>query len=276
VAPSIERVGDLTVAVERPESASSPPKPPVLLIHGIFSGAWQWEGFQGLLARHGFESHAVNLRGRAGSRPVGDIGRVRVRDYVDDALEVARRLGNPIVIGHSMGGLIAQKVAETGIARALVLISSAPPRWIPALNRILLSRLVKYLKELLLFRPLLPTRPDADVLIFNRTPRAHADAEYRLLVPDSGRAGFELAFGVESVHAPRITAPVRVVGGRDDHFVAPRVARALAAKYGASLELYDGFAHHIITEPGWDGPASEIVEWLDARLGASTPPRPTA
>lgn len=271
--PTIERVGELTVAVERPGFTSG--KPPVLLIHGIFSGAWQWGKFQALLARHGYESHAVNLRGRAESRRVSDIGRVRLRDYVDDALEVARHLGDPIVIGHSMGGLIAQKVAEAGVARALVLISSAPPRWIPALNGILLRRLLKYLRELALFRPLFPARPDADVLMFNRTPRAEADAEYRQLVPDSGRAGFELAFGVEAVHAPRVTVPVRVAAGLDDHFVAPRVARALAAKYGATLALYEGFAHHIISEPGCERPATDIVEWLDG-LGRPDTRPPTA
>lgn len=263
MAPSLERVGELTVAVERPLTPGA--KPPVLLVHGIFSGAWQWERYQELLARHGYESHAVNLRGRAGSRPVDDIGRVRLRDYVEDALAVARTLGNPLVIGHSMGGLIAQKVAEAGACRALVLIASAPPRWIPALNSVLLSRLVKYMKELVLFQPLFPARDDADILMFNRTPPADADRDYRMLVPDSGRAGFELAFGVEAVHPPRITAPVLVQSGRDDHFVAPRVARALADKYGAELRMYENFAHHIITEPGWEGPAADVVEWLDAR-----------
>lgn len=262
MAPSLMRVGNLSVAVERPVAASG--TPPVLLLHGIFSGAWQWEKYQSLLARHGYESHAVNLRGRPGSRPVKDIGTVRIQDYVADAMEVARSLGRPIVIGHSMGGLLAQKVAEAGACRALVLISAAPPRWIPALNAVLLSRLVKYLRELLLFEPLFPARPDANVLMFNRTPPADADRDYRMLIPDSGRAAFELAFGVEAVHAPRVTAPVLVLCGGDDRFVAPRVARAVAKKYGVTARVYDHFAHHIITEPGWEGPAAEVVEWLDA------------
>lgn len=262
MAPSMTRVGDLSVAVERPVAPAG--KPPVLLIHGIFSGAWQWEKYQSLLARHGYESHAVNLRGRSGSRPVTDIGAVRLQDYVADALAVARSLGSPIVIGHSMGGLLAQKVAETGVGRALVLISPAPPRWIPALNAVLLSRLVKYLRELVLFQPLFPSRADANVLMFNRTPPADADRDYRMLIPDSGRAAFELAFGVEAVHAPRITAPVLVICGSDDRFVAPRVARAVAKKYGVTARVYDHFAHHIINEPGWEGPAAEVMEWLDA------------
>ena len=67
------------------------------------------------------------------------------------------------------------------------------------------------------------------------------------------------------MHAPRITAPVLVVTGREDRFVVPRIARPIARKYRAELRQYDNFAHHIINEPGWETPAAEIVEWLDAR-----------
>ena len=262
MAPQLTRVSDLTVAVERPSAPST--KAPILLIHGMFGGAWMWEPYQTLLARHGYESHALNLRGHHGSRPVPDVGKVSVADYVGDALEIARTLRQPIVIGHSMGGMIAQKVAEQGACRALVLIGAAPPRWIPALSSVLMRHLVRYVKELFLMQPILPDRKAADALMFNRTPRAQADDEYARLVPESGRAGLELSFGVHAVHGPRITAPVLVLTGRDDRFVVPRIARAIARKYHAELRQYDNFAHHIINEPGWEAPAAELVEWLDA------------
>jgi len=263
--PTLSRVGDLTVAVERPSSAAA--KPPVLLIHGMFGGAWYWEAWQQLLARHGYESHALNLRGHHGSRPVHDIGKVSLHDYVDDALDVARSLKQPIVIGHSMGGLIAQKVAEAGVCRALVLLASAPPRWIPVVSWLLLRKQLKYAPSLLLHRPLLPDRGDADALMFNRTPIADREAFFARLVPESGKSGFELSFGAIDVHAPRVTAPVLVVTGRDDRFVVPRVARALSRKYRAPLRQYDSFAHHIMAEPGWEKPASDIIAWIDEHRG---------
>jgi hypothetical protein len=269
VAPQLNRVGDLTVGVERPTTPSS--RPPVLLIHGMFGGAWYWEPYQSLLAGRGYESYALNLRGHHGSRPVSDIGTVRLRDYVDDALEVARTLRNPIVIGHSMGGLIAQKVAEAGACRAAVFMSAAPPRWIPAMGAVLGRTMIKprYLKGLLLHRPLLPTRSDADALMFNRTPLEDRGRFFARLVPESGRAGFELAFGVETVQASRVTAPVLVVTGLDDQFVVPRVARALARKYHAPLRAYESFAHHIMSEPGWERPAADVVAWLDGVAGST-------
>lgn len=261
MARQVTKVGDLTVSIERPVSSSA--KAPVLLIHGMFGGAWMWENYQSLLARHGYESHALNLRGHHGSRPVPDIGKVSLGDYIDDALEVARTLKNPIVIGHSMGGLMAQKVAEAGACQAAVLIAAAPPRWIPVVSWLLLRRQTKYARQLLLFQPLLPDREDADHLMFNRTPVADRDVIFPRLVPESGHAGFGLSFGTVAVHESRVTAPMLVVTGLDDQFVVPRVARALARKYKAPLRDYRSFAHHIISEPGWEGPCGDVIKWLD-------------
>lgn len=257
-------IGDLKVQVARP--ASPTPRPDILLIHGLCGGAWQWEGYQALLARHGYTSHALDLRGHNGSRPVADIGRVSIDDYVADALEVARRLDRPIVIGHSMGGLVAQKVAETGACRALVLITPAPPRWIPIASWPLLRRQVRYLPALVGQKPLLMRRADADALIFNRTPRDAASLFFARMVPDSGRAGLEMSVGAVAVRESMVTAPVLVTVGLDDRFIVPRVARAVAAKYRASLRTYHSFGHLITTEPGWEGPAAQVVEWLDATI----------
>ena len=254
---------DLRVVVAPPLAPTTRPK--VLLIHGMFGGAWQWQPYQSRLAAAGYESHAINLRGHHDSRPVRDIGKVSVRDYVEDCAEIARALGNPIIIGHSMGGLIAQKLAEAGLCRAAVFIAAAPPRWIPVASWTLLTRQLKYLPQLLLWQPLLPDRKDADVLMFNRTPPVDRDVQYARLVPESGRAGFELSFGIVAVEESRVTAPALVMTGLDDQFVVPRVSRAEARKYRATLKEFPSHGHLIITEPGWEKPCDEMILWLNER-----------
>ena len=64
-------------------------------------------------------------------------------------------------------------------------------------------------------------------------------------------------------HAPEYAAhpDVDIVAFVDR---VPDRAAKLAKKYGATLREYDSFAHHIILEPGWEAPAAEVVEWLDA------------
>ena len=134
------RVSDITVSVMRP--ATPTVKPPVLLVHGMFGGAWHFEGYQRLLAERGYESHALNLRGHHGSRPVANIGKVALADYIADAAEVARVLRSPdgrgpIVIGYSMGGLIAAylvKCLDQGRCVRRVVTIGTPHRGVPALS----------------------------------------------------------------------------------------------------------------------------------------------
>ena len=231
----------------------------------MFGGAWQFAGWQEYLAAQGRSSVAVDLRGHHGSRPVADIGKVSLREYVDDALAAARAIGTPMVIGHSMGGLIAQKLAEAGAVSAAVLICSAPPRWISVASTRLLVRQLKHAPAILLSRPLVPGRADADALFLNRIPLAERAALLEQMEPESGRAARELSLGALAVDASRVRCPVLSVGARDDRFLPPRIARAIARKYDGEYREYERHAHYIVGEPGWELVAKDVASWIAAR-----------
>ena len=112
-------------------------------------------------------------------------------------------------------------------------------------------------------RPLVASRSDADWLMFNRTPPAEADAIFARLVPESGRAGREMSFGLIAVAPQRVTCPVLSVTASDDRFVVPRIGRALARKYRADHFVAEGHAHLAISEPGYAKVASRVIDWLD-------------
>ena len=253
----------LNVRVTRPVGSS---RPPVLLIHGMFGGAWYWEKYQNFLSARGYPTYAIDLRGHHGSRPVADIGKISTREYINDALEVAATLGRPIVIGHSMGGLIAQRLAEENAVIAAVFLCSAPPRWIPPLSVKLLSRMVRYLPELVLWKPITPRRADADFLMFNRVPEDERDEQFARIVPESGKAGFEMSVGAIAVDAKRVTCPTFSISCEDDNFLVPRIGRAIARKYRSKSVTYPGHAHSIMVEPGWELPAAAIAVWLEQVL----------
>src|SRR5215212_3990755 len=128
-------VGGLTLQAARP-TATIPSRPSILFVPGYFAGAWVFENYLDYFASRGHPSYALNLRGRGGSPlPSGaKLGETSIGDFVADASEVARSLERPIVVGHSMGGLIAQKLAERDEVRAAVLVAPAPPRGISLLT----------------------------------------------------------------------------------------------------------------------------------------------
>jgi pimeloyl-ACP methyl ester carboxylesterase len=258
--------GDLTaVRIDVPAST----RPPILFLHGLFGGAWQFEALQCWFADHGYSSVAINLRGHHASRPVPDIGSVSVLEYVDDALGAAREMGKPIVFGHSMGGIIAQKLAECDAVCAAVLVCAAPPRGISVASPSLFVRQVKHAPSILFSRPLVMGMADAEALVFNCLPRErHAELLARF-VPDSGRAGRELTLGMVAVDEHRVRCPVASIAAAEDQFVVPRVARALAQKYRGAYREFEEHGHYIIAEPGWELVAGEIESWLAQYAGAA-------
>jgi pimeloyl-ACP methyl ester carboxylesterase len=232
-------------------------------VHGLFAAAWMFDQWSTYFAERGRATYAVDLRGHGASAAVADLGRVGLADYIDDALRAARHLGDVIIVGHSMGSLIAQKIAEMSAATGAVLVSPAPPRGIPLLSLELIIREAKYLPAMLRSREIRVRRADADAMILSRVPPPERAAIFARLQPDSGRAGREIMLGAVAIDARNVRCPVLVVAGRDDRFVPDRVARRVAAKYDAPLRLLADSGHLLMQEPHWPEAAAEIERWLE-------------
>ena len=259
VTPELTRVDGLALTGLRPARAAGVP---LLFVHGLFAAGWIFERWMRYFAERRRASYAVDLRGHGTSGAAADRGRVSVHDYVADAARAARALGRVVAVGHSMGGLIAQKLAEVGLVDAAVLVSPAPPRGIPLLSLRLIARQAKYLPALLRSREIRVERPDADAIIMNRVPPDERAAVFARLEPDSGRAGRELMLGALAVDPRRVRCPMLVLAGDDDRFIPLRVARRVASKFGAPLRVLPGRGHLSMQEPGWAEAAAEIERWL--------------
>ena len=258
--------------VERATPRVPEREPPILFLHGMWGGSWMWDNYLGFFAGRGYTCYALNLRGHHDSKPVADIGRVPFADYVADARGVVAALGNPILVGHSMGGLLVQKLAEGLTPPAVVALTPAAPRGIFPLCTLELARLsLKHLDEFLLRRPITPTQAEADALLFGRIPPAERPQAFERLVPESGRMAFDVAVAGVPVDARRVRSPMLVVAGREDRLTPAKMVRKIAQKYGAELRVYDGHAHMVLVEPGWEAIARDIATWLDGtRLSQAT------
>lgn len=248
-------------------------RPPLLFVHGIHAGGWIFDRWLEWFGARGWHGEALDLRGHAGA-PLPDgtpLGRVRFREYVDDACAAAGRLGRPVVIGHSMGGLVAQALAERDAVAAAVLVSPAPPRGIPVISWQLLRYQLKDLPTVLLGRTLHPSWPAMRDLALNRIPTDRRRADFERLGPESGTVARQLSLTGVPIDRRRVRCPLLVVSGDDDGYVPLSRARKVAARYGAPLRVLPGRGHVMMREPGWDEAASEIASWLEsAALPASS------
>ena len=122
------RFGDLEVLCRMPAGEARPT--PLLFVHGAYTAAWCWdENFLPWFAEQGYAAYAVSLSGHGASRGRAYLDSFSIADYVADVAEVADKLpAPPVLIGHSMGGMVIQKYLEKHTVPGAVLMSSVPPQ----------------------------------------------------------------------------------------------------------------------------------------------------
>jgi pimeloyl-ACP methyl ester carboxylesterase len=117
----------LVVSAALPDYAGD--YPPLILVHGAANSALVWTFWQRELAASGWSSYTLDLRGHGRSAPL-DLSHTSMQDYAADVRALVAQLRRPpVVLGWSMGGLVAMMVAETGtIAACVALAPSMPAR----------------------------------------------------------------------------------------------------------------------------------------------------
>ncbi len=122
---TVSKFGDIPIAVTSvyPDTQS---KAEIVLIHMSWGGAWIFTLYQKFFASHGITTHAVDLRGHG--RSGGSVEGATMQAYVHDVAVAVEGLGitNPIVIGHSMGGLVALMYASQFPTTATVVLDGSP------------------------------------------------------------------------------------------------------------------------------------------------------
>ncbi|MCT7659598.1 alpha/beta hydrolase [Mycobacterium deserti] len=243
-------------------------RPPILFVHGVFGRPSLLQPWTQFFSAAGFECHVPTLPGRD---PTSDevLARTGIEDCFEVALAAYDRLGTPpIVIGHSMGGLLTQKLAAARTPRAAVLLASIPPGvlWTQLRG---MPYLLPLLPRILAGKPFLPPARTMREVPLSTLPTAEQDELIPKLVRDSGRVFREMALGASStrVNASDVTCPVLCVSAGQDRNVAQWISRRIAARYNAEHQVHPGLPHWIIAGSAVDEVAPPVLAWLNNTLG---------
>ncbi|MBO9710085.1 MAG: alpha/beta hydrolase [Caulobacter sp.] len=258
----------------------------ILMIHGFGASGEGWAPAAASFRAAGYAVEtptiAADLR-TPGTPPPGLAGKT-LADYVAEMKEWAKTLAardgeKPVVFGHSMGGLIAQKLAEAGLTSGIVLFAPASPA--DARGKPQLSPVFTFLNIALTGKPETKAvkiwKTGFKWGVLNQTPAARHDALFATTVHDSGRALSDLAYPdrdpnkTVSVDTGKVTVPVLVLAGARDRTTPVEDLRLVGRKYpGADYKEYANHAHWLIDEPGSDTLLAEVKAWLEAKgLGPS-------
>ncbi len=249
-------------ALSRRPSSGRRGAAPVLFLHGAFADEHCFAGWVERFAAAGYEACAPARRGRHGVGPADAAG-LTFDDYLADTNRVIDELGQtPIIVGHSLGGLLAQRLAEQGRARAIALIASAPPGMLTA-QAVALPRFAPKMGRIIAGRPFVVGNNACSVLALNAVPEHERPAIHAHLTPESGRVYRSLLLGSVRIDAAKVTVPVFVAGGDRDRIISERLVAKTARHYRVAPDIYPGHGHWLLQEPGWETLADDILAWLD-------------
>lgn len=247
----------------------------IIMIHGMWGSGWYWENYKNYFEAKGYKCivptlryHDVNPK----SAPPEGLGTTSILDYATDLEKLIKETGGkPILMGHSMGGLIAQILGSRGLAQALVLLTPASPRGIIALTPSVIKSFWSVLSRWAFWKtPMRQTFNEAVYSMLHLLPPEKQKQTYERFVYESGRAAFEIGFWLfdakkaTQVNEEKVTCPVLVIAGAEDRITPAAVVKKVHEKYGdrSTFRELSGHAHWVVGEPGWEDVTELIHEWL--------------
>jgi pimeloyl-ACP methyl ester carboxylesterase len=246
----------------------------IVMVHGAFCGGWVFDRFRQPFEAQSFPVLAPDLRGHGAEEPEGAVAGVSMGDYAADIADLCGGLAEPpVLLGHSMGGLVAQLAARRCEVRALVLLAPSPPWGVAAAS--LEEAATAFGVQMLgpfAAGALAPDRSLMRSYSLDRLPAAEQAAVVARLRPESAQAVRETLnwwldpFMATSVGPGTIAAPSLVIAGQGDVVHSPATARATAERIGAAFRTAPGMSHWLVGEPGWEGVAKLVLDWLAETL----------
>jgi len=267
---------------EEVERANASSLPPVVFVHGLWLLADSWGAWRELFESRGYttiapgwpDELASTEAARANPNTLAGKGVGEVTDHYAGIIQQLHI--KPAIVGHSFGGLIAQKLAGYGLSAASIAIDPAPFRGVLPLPLSALKAAFPALKS--------PANRNGTVMLTykqfrfafaNVVDETEAKALYeRYSVPGPGRPLFQVAAAnfnpasEASVDTKTVErGPMLVLAGGDDNTVPWAVANAsfkLQHRNSANTEIHKmpGRGHSLTIDSGWRDVAEVSLEFL--------------
>ncbi len=263
------RGGDLQVREDGPPDA-----PTIVLLHGFASSIHWWNGLTPLLARR-HRVIRIDLLGHGGSQKPRDGYAVDHRAALVQQALALLGVEHALVVGHSMGGVVATALVERApaLVKGLVLIDSPPNeaagllpltarlQFVPVIGQAIHRLAPESAIRSALAAAFAPgfTVPDQFVQDFRRMTYSSFDGNHSTFLDYLRRASLDARLARQHV-------PLLVIFGTEDRIVDPSAAQDFAGVRGAQIAIIPGFGHSPhVEEPG--KVAALIVDWA-VRIGA--------
>ncbi|WP_329101809.1 alpha/beta hydrolase [Micromonospora sp. NBC_01699] len=259
---------------------------PVVFIHGLWLHATSWNPWVELFREHGYQPIAPGWPGdgatveesRANPEAIANHG---IDDVVEHYTKIIANLDTrPILVGHSFGGMIAQKLLGQDLAAAAVAIDAAQIKGVlPLPISALRATLPVFKNPGNVHHAVSLTAQQFRFAFGNAISEQESDELFtRWTIPAPGKPLFEAAAANFNPHSPaavdtanEVRGPLLLMMGGKDHTVPESVTKATLKQYrhsAAVTEIMDfpDRAHSLTIDSGWRTVADATLSWLDKNV----------
>jgi pimeloyl-ACP methyl ester carboxylesterase len=241
-------------------------RPPLLFIHGAFGQAAHFEPWLDYFRQAGFRGKAISLPGHGPSDPEA-LKKLRLGDYLAAAGEAARKFGTPpVIVGHSLGGLIAMMLAAEGECAGAVLVA-APAPGLPPARPNAFRFAVPFVTRVLAGLPVPLNSTSMRLLATHDLSAAESEEIIGQSGMESGLVLRKVAFANTAVDYEAIRCPVLCLSGGADRIVPDYAARRIVAATMAEHIVFPGHGHWLIAGSLTGTVAASVKSWLDRHFG---------
>lgn len=246
--------------------------PTIVLVHGAWHGSWCWADVKSALEAGGLETVAVDLPGHdvpgSPQRKWNTLS-----SYVDHVHSVIDAIdGDVVLVGHSMGGLVAQRVLETRPVASAVLVASAPLRGVFGV----VTRLVRHTPRqffatlLLTMWPLVSSPSRVRQHFFTNDTADTVVSHAASMVQNESYPAFlsMLTRWPRPSRVARWSTPISVVAAEHDTIFTLDEQHSLARAYRAPITVVDS-GHDVMLDTRWQ----ELVEHITSSVMPKDPER---
>ena len=255
---------------------------PVVFIHGLWLHASSWAPWVDLFAEAGYAPVAPGWPGdpetvelaRANPDSIAGHGIEEVTEHYAGLIK--QLPAPPVIIGHSFGGMIAEKLLGEDLGAAAVAIDAAQIKGVlPLPLSALRSTLPVFKNPANAHRAVSLTEEQFRYSFGNAVPAEESDELYeRWAIPAPGKPLFEAASANFSPHSPAKVAtgnsergPLLLLMGGKDHTVPEAITKSTLKQYRGSdavtdLAEFPDRGHSLTIDGGWRTVADECLSWL--------------
>ena len=250
----------------------------VLFIHGLFLSSSSWDHWVEYFEEKGYKAITVSWPGRdkpaaqlRAQHPDPALGQRTLSEVVEHHVKVINSLDEaPIIIGHSLGGLITQLLLNRGLGVAGIVLDSAPPLGVLTTKWSFLKSNFTVLNPLnASSKPYLIPFAKFQYAFVNGQPlEAQRRAYDEQVVPESIRIARGALTPTARIDFKKQHAPLLMIAGENDHIIPASLNKTNFNRYRASspsmteFKEFEGRNHYLAGAEGWQEVADYTLDWI--------------